>query len=191
MPHPTYEFDSEKLKAMRDAGMSVQEIASHLHAPYHRVWVALQRIGVATTNKPQPGFCKNGHDLSVEGTKLVNKGPGRPPCWVCVLCDRERRKRRTEAKKAQDPNAFACPKNHSKAKWGGPTGCRLCAQQRAFAMHRSRKSSQPPPPRPALPMYSWEDYVQAVDDDFAKPHWMRRAPAIREYLIKNNVKVDR
>jgi hypothetical protein len=191
MGQTVYHFDSDKLKAMRLSGMGVQEIASHLRVPYHRVWVALQRLGVATSTKPEPGFCKNGHDLAIEGTKLVNKGPGRPPCWICVQCDRERRKRRIQMRKEQGGTAFACSKNHSKTKWGGPTGCRLCAQQRAFAMHRARKASQPMPLPPMVPMYSWDDYAQAVDDDFAKPHWMKRAPAIREYLINNNVKVDR
>jgi hypothetical protein len=180
-------FNPDDVVALRDQGMSIHEIATHLKVSYQSVWKLLSKMGKTSGQNPRPGFCRKGHDLSVEGTKLVNKGPNRTPCWICVRCDRERRRRRRAIKNG----AFEghCPKGHSTTVWGGPTGCRLCAQHRAIAQHRERRALLPPAPpkKKQTFLYSWQDYADAVERDFAKPHWLREAPAIREYLIKNNV----
>lgn len=191
MSHKLYHLDEEDVRRLREAGMGTTEIAAHLKVPYATVWKFLHRIGILRVHgdKPQPGYCRGGHDLSIEGTKLVNKGPGRSPCWICVACDRERRARSIQRKKAAAQSNPVCAKGHSKADYGSPNGCRLCAQQRAYAMHRARLAKQPPPPpqQVVAAKYTWFDYADALDRDFGQPHWLHTAPAIKEYLLKNKI----
>lgn len=36
--------------------------------------------------------------------------------------------------------------------------------------------------------WTWFDYVEQTDREFATPHHLRKAPAIRDWLVKNGVK---
>lgn len=181
-----YDVDPFRLKEMRLANVPIKEIAKTLGVTYNAVWQRCRTLGLPMPERQYRTHCDKGHELAVVGTVLISKGRLKNPVAKCKPCY-EARKEAENARRRAANRGSVCEMGHDQARYASPTGCRKCRSEQSKAMHAAagRGNRTPFQPRPAL---TWEDYADAVDKDFALPHWEKRAPLIKQWLINRGVK---
>lgn len=167
----------EKALPLFQSGVPVGEIAVRLHVRPGNVRSALRHKGIAF--RPAKTHCKRSHVLAEVGMRKINHGRGGllMQCEACYQLSLSKKRVEYAKDKAKARRPKLCRNGHPTSKYWGLRGCRMCQSVR---MTRGSKEV----PR----MLTWNDYAAAVDRDFAKPHWLKEAPAIKEWLVRNKIR---
>lgn len=181
---PNPRLDPWVVKDLYAKQTSVQEIARQMGVAYTSVWRLLRKLGLRTGRDED--HCRNGHNLNEVGRVQKDKGGGR--MWTtCALCLKNKRKEESRRRREKRVDGTTCKKGHPLDIYWSRTGCRMCRSATSLKLHgEGRHGGVKPKPKP--PALSWDDYAEAVDTDFCKPHWEKRAPAIKAWLIAHKVK---
>lgn len=182
----TFDWDDVQIRAWVAEGRNTPYIAATLGLPYDLVRRHIMRMGAFVTPAQRTHCPRRHHRYAEVGSTVTERG--HRVCHACrdmhsVKCKqasrlKENRKRKARTAEIREMEALeTCPAGHSK-RWNTRADgqCSPCLRSAAKASVAEAKS-----------LWTWDQWADQRDKEFATPAYLRMAPAIKEWLVRNKV----